>query len=233
LLKRQILNVSNAVDAIEMRHRRKFLLFEGVPEVAGEEIADTVATICKDHLQINDATRNLFSICHRLGARSGGRPRSVLVRFSDLQVKNSVWRKKTALKGTTLVISEFMTRKRHAMFIAARKHFGMRNVWTLGGNIYIKLPDGKREHLSIAEQLEDLMSRYESVSNSMPSRVATQGVPATPGAVQGDAPAQASAASAPKAATLPAPMPVPSQPTRGAGSGATKKTEERRVKRAA
>ncbi|CAH2037694.1 unnamed protein product, partial [Iphiclides podalirius] len=55
----------------------------------------------------------------------------------------------------------------------ARKHFGMRNVWTLDGRIYIKLPDGSRKKISPEEDFSALVTAWTPVCS--PASAAASG----------------------------------------------------------
>ncbi|XP_061708217.1 uncharacterized protein LOC133518571 [Cydia pomonella] len=154
-----------------MRHRRKYLLFAGVPEVSGENVAETISAICQDRLQLAEASSSSFSVCHRLGAATAGRTRVILVRFKD-----AIWRKKTALKGSSVVVSEYLTRDRQAVFLEARKHYGMRSVWTLEGTIFVKVSAGKTRRVVTAEQLRKLVSECPP---AVPQQAATTSGTAT------------------------------------------------------
>ncbi|XP_063371625.1 uncharacterized protein LOC134659848 [Cydia amplana] len=149
------------------------------------------------------------------------RPRPVLVRFSDYAVRNAVWAKKTALKGTSVVLSEFLTRQRQTLFLAARRHFGVRSVWSLDGNIYIKLSSGKKERVTTSEQLQALTAQHAPVQSSGNS------VAPAPAPAPLLAPSSSAAAGEPASdsALIPASQaPVKVLPT--------KQTEERRTRRA-
>lgn len=87
-------------------------------------------------------------------------PRPILLRFKDIAMRKLVWRAKTKLKGTSYVLSEFLTRQRQATFAAARKLFGVRSVWTVDGNINIKLPDGKRRRVLSHEDVVNLGAEH-------------------------------------------------------------------------
>lgn len=154
MLRLQINELSRATDVLEMRHRRKCLLFGGIAEVPKEDTSALICRVLEEQLQIKDVNPASFKACHRLGSGTGGRPRPILVRFADHSVKTSVWKKKTALKGTSTVISEFLTRRRQNLFLEARKRFGITNCWSLDGNIYAKLPDGKRRNITTEDDLE-------------------------------------------------------------------------------
>lgn len=146
LLRQQISEIARIVEVGEMRHRRKYLLVSGIPEDV-EELPVYVAQLFNNKLGIPDITCDKFKICHRLGALSEGKCRPVLVRFSDYSTKSSVWKKKTALKGTSFVVSEFLTRRRQSLFLQARQRFGMKNCWTADGIIMVKLSDGSRHRI--------------------------------------------------------------------------------------
>ncbi|XP_063372474.1 uncharacterized protein LOC134660629 [Cydia amplana] len=170
VLRQQIAALSNTVDNLEMRHRRKYILLAGVPESSNENVAEVVAAICQDKLRLAEVSSSSFTACHRLGPAVAGRSRSILVRCSDAVTKDILWRKKTALKGSRVVMSEFLTRQRQAVFIEARRHFGIRSVWTLDGTIFIKTSSGKTHRVVMAEQLHKLIREHPSQTPSSTQR---------------------------------------------------------------
>lgn len=175
LIREQIKALSLSQDHVEMRHRRKYLMFNGVPEEANENLCTRISTIITEQLSIPGVTTASFKACHRLGKQSEGRDRPVLVRFSDISLKMSVWKKKTALKGTSYALSEFLTPRRHSLFIHARTVFGMKKCWSLDGNIFVKLPNGERERIESEEdvvRLNALCIRQQPESSSTPNPAA-------------------------------------------------------------
>ncbi|KAI5634138.1 hypothetical protein NE865_13139 [Phthorimaea operculella] len=104
--------------------RRKVLLFHGVTESKEEKLAEVIAKVISDKMQLSDITSSDLQACHRLGS-SSTKTRPVLVRFRDLDKRREVWDSKTALKNTGMVISEFLTKSRHDLFVAARKYYGL------------------------------------------------------------------------------------------------------------
>lgn len=143
-----------------MRHRRKFVLLGGVTEQPDEKIADVVTSILNSKLALSDLKASSLTVCHRMGMASDKRPRPVLIRFADPEVKAVVWKTKTKLKGSPYVLSEFLTKQRQSTFSVARKLFGVPNVWTLDGNINIKLPDGKRRRVFGYEEVLQLGEKH-------------------------------------------------------------------------
>lgn len=195
LLKQQIAEVTKNMDVAEMRHRSKFLVLNGVPDSATEDIKSTVADILIGKMGIQDFSLSCLKSCHRLGSYREGHPRSILIKFYDKTVKNTVWRNKSQLKGSSFVVNEFLTRHRQALFITARSHFGMRNVWTLDGNISIKLPNGTRQRIQSRAELEELIVRFDkSSAGSQSHQSNTKSTPVT--SVRNEKPP-----SAPKATT--------------------------------
>ncbi|XP_028162224.1 uncharacterized protein LOC114354165 [Ostrinia furnacalis] len=154
LLRKQICELSKVTDALEMRHRRKCLLFGGIAEDPKEQTTAVISDILCERFDMKDISSSTFAACHRLGSASKGRTRPILVRFVDHSIKSAVWRKKTVLKGTSTVLSEFLTRPRQELFMEARKRFGITNCWTLDGNIYAKLPGGMRRQIHNVQDLD-------------------------------------------------------------------------------
>ncbi|KAJ8722371.1 hypothetical protein PYW07_003551 [Mythimna separata] len=159
-LQLQITELTRSVDIIEMRHRKKFLLLGGVPETPGEKVPEAVATIFQSKLGLADLRPSSLTVCHRLGAASEGHARPILFRCADSTFRGLIWKSKTKLKGSPYVVSEFLTRQRQTTFSTARKLFGVTNVWTMDGNINLKLPDGKRRRVFTLEEVVELGAEH-------------------------------------------------------------------------
>ncbi|KAJ0169601.1 hypothetical protein K1T71_014786 [Dendrolimus kikuchii] len=162
------------VDQLEMRSRRKILLFHGVPEGKQEDTCSLVVkTIVKQLKQDNFQSSSIHH-CHRMGKppSSGGKPRPILVKLRDMDVRNNIWFAKTHLKATGITLSEFLTKTRHELFIQARKKLGVSKCWTRDGTIYAISYDGSRHRLDCQEDLArrgvDLEPRRVPVPSSCP-----------------------------------------------------------------
>ncbi|KAI5634634.1 hypothetical protein NE865_12649 [Phthorimaea operculella] len=145
--------------------RRKVLLFHGVAETKDEKLAEVIAKVIGDQMKLSDITSSDLQACHRLGS-SSSKTRPVLVRFRDLDKRREVWDSKTALKNTGMVISEFLTKSRHDLFVAARKYYGVTNCWSSDGNIHILLSDKSRRRIEVLDQLEALKRSHPVPSSS-------------------------------------------------------------------
>ncbi|XP_059049815.1 uncharacterized protein LOC131844854 [Achroia grisella] len=163
LLRQQINYLVHTTDEIEMRHRRKYLLLGGVSE-SDEDLATVITSIFKEHLKLSDLHASDISSCHRLGTVVEGRHRPIVFRLANPALGLSIWKNKTKFKGTKFVISEFLTRRRQELFLEARKRLGMKNVWSLSGNIYAKDPEGRRCRINIIDDLDAIVP-----NSSMPT----------------------------------------------------------------
>lgn len=131
-----------SIEAQEQYSRRNCLLFHGVAETEDENTDAHVINTVKEHLGItlhaNDLDRS-----HRLGApRQDKRARPIIAKFSRYNVRASVYAAKRKLKGSTLLLTESLTKRRVEVLNAARRRFGNRNVWTMDGELFTK-QDGK------------------------------------------------------------------------------------------
>lgn len=173
LMQHQIQDCIKGIDTINMYKRRKALLFNGLSEATKENLEQNILMLLHDKMGFSDMNSSCLKQCFRLGVPHDGRSRPVLVYFSDHHIKSKVWSAKSKLKGSTVSVSEFLTRLRQDIYKSARSHFGMKNVWSLDGYIYIKHPEG-RTKISTQNDLDALMHKF-------PSQNASKIPPKTPG----------------------------------------------------
>ncbi|KAF9799206.1 hypothetical protein SFRURICE_006466 [Spodoptera frugiperda] len=124
--------------------------------------------VCNDKLGLN-LTPSSIKVSHRLGQASADHHRPVLVRFTSTTDKMTVWKAKGRLKGSNIVIKEFLTRSRQSVFERARQHFGMRACWTNNGVIHIRALDGSRHKVTSLDGLDPLLSKYPRTQSKPPS----------------------------------------------------------------
>lgn len=160
-LKSQIELLGVGFDRHETFMRRKVLLLHGVPEKPDEKLHEVVTDILNCKLRLSDLqeTHNTLNVCHRLGS-SRQKTRPILVRFFKVEHRQLMWDAKKLLKGTGITISEFLTQPRHQTFLAARKHFSMKNCWTTEGRIVILCPDKTRRKIETMGELNELVVRF-------------------------------------------------------------------------
>lgn len=161
-IQKQLSILTNECDNMEMRSRRKMLLFHGVPDVKDEDALEAVTGVINKHLSSLCLLPEHISRAHRMGRLSPNRPRPILVKFSSVQMRDKTWFAKTGLKGTGVTVSEFLTKRRHSIFVAAREKLGISRCWTSGGRIVALGDDGKRHSITSLEDLE----RFPSVNHA-------------------------------------------------------------------
>ncbi|XP_022829268.1 uncharacterized protein LOC111358378 [Spodoptera litura] len=152
-LQRQMEFFVRDMDAQEMRGRRKMLLIHGVPENKNENTSLVVASVVQEKLSMGNFSTSDVRRCRRVGSFANkAKPRPILVKIQDVDTRDKMWYNKAKLKGTSITISEFLTKTRHQVFMAARDKFGVANCWTKRGHIYVLGPDGIRHRiLSLGE----------------------------------------------------------------------------------
>lgn len=160
LLGQQVRENAKAIDIMDMRNRQKVLLLNGIPEDPDTDVEQKVLGLFHNTLGLTHITSSSLKRCHRLGIKNKDNVRAVLVHFCDHRSKAEVWSLKAKFKATPVSMAEFLTRSRQLVHKRARKHFGMRNVWTLDGTIYIKLPGGGRAKIFTEEDLNALVAKY-------------------------------------------------------------------------
>lgn len=156
-IQQQMDSFTDELDSVEMRSRRKILLIHGVPENTSEDTASVVANVIHQKLSLPTITALDIRRCHRVGGRAHkSKPRPILVKMKDADIRDKVWYSKTKLKGSGITVSEFLTKIRHQVFVAARDKFGVANCWTKRGDIYVLGSDGVRHRIVSHSQLRAL-----------------------------------------------------------------------------
>lgn len=172
-LQSQIEMLAQQVDQGEMRSRRKILLLHGIPEEQKEDTSVVTANMMVEKLKLVGFSSNDISRCHRMGRAAGkDRPRPILFKLRDVVLRDKIWSSKTQLKGSGITLSEFLTKTRHDVFLAARQRFGLAKCWTREGNIYVLGPDGARRRISCLGDLGAIAPK-ETVKPAARSKEAT------------------------------------------------------------
>lgn len=155
-LQKQMSVLSSECDNLETRSRRKMLLLHGVPEVRNEKTVqvaiDTVSKQGMPDLNEDDIRR-----AHRLGRTSSTKPRPLVIKFCSLDLRDQVWFAKTKLKGSGVTVSEFLTRRRHSLFMECRERLGVTKCWTSQGRVVVLGGDGKRHTVHSSAELESVL----------------------------------------------------------------------------
>ena len=93
---------------------------------------------------------------HRTGRqkkKNKDAPRPVVVKFSNYNTRQKVFQARRKLKGTQITIVENLTSKRVAILSKVRNKFGISNVWSLDGRIFVVV-EGVKTRIGSIEQID-------------------------------------------------------------------------------
>ncbi|XP_044745079.1 uncharacterized protein LOC123306941 [Coccinella septempunctata] len=92
----------------------------------------------------------------KVGKKNEGKARGVFIKLHDYMVKHKIYNKKRMLKGTGIIIREDLTGPRMELLGMAVDKYGMRNVWTDSGRIFIN-KDNKLHKIISKDELMSLL----------------------------------------------------------------------------
>lgn len=138
-------------DEIEQYSRRNNLRLFGIPEGENEDTDNLVLNVARDigaNINMNDICRS-----HRVGRRTIGKPRPIIVKFTSYRARREIFSRKKQLRGTRVTIREDLTALRLSLLKTAVTRFEVRNVWTMDGVILVKTPDGNIRRVTQLSEL--------------------------------------------------------------------------------
>lgn len=121
----------------------KNILVYGIEENVEEEVFSTVTNLFKSRLNINvnkDQLNNCFRMGKKLEKHKDDVPkhRPIVVEFVTQWMRDSVFSKKSKLKGSNIVMVEMLLKSKLNLFKKVREKF-KNNCWTVKGNIKVKI----------------------------------------------------------------------------------------------
>ena len=142
-LERENASLHEENDAQEQYSRRNCLLLHGVPE-AQTDTDNAVLSVANDKLGLN-LTRECIDRSHHLGqSTSNGKPRPIIVKLTSYDTRRKIFGAKRQLKGTRLVITENLTKRRSDLLQKARLVDGVVATWTIDGRIVCLVGNGRK-----------------------------------------------------------------------------------------
>lgn len=171
-IQQQVELLARSVDQIEMRGRRKILLLHGVDEEQKEDTAKVITEVICNKLQLSDFTVANISRCHRMGRAVANKTRPILFKVGSLAVRDKIWFSKAKLKATGVTMSEFLTKGRHDVFLAARERCGVTKSWTKAGCVYVLGPNDTRHRVESLAELDRIAPNPSKPEQSEPESAA-------------------------------------------------------------
>lgn len=140
------------VDDLEQKLKLDQLRFYGVPESKNENLKSKIEEIFASKLAINKPN---IQQCYRIGKQqqtTNSKPRSVIIKFTNVHCRNDVFSRKKNLKGTNMVLGEDLVRSRFGLLTLAKEKLGPKKVWSHEGNI-LTMAQGRKYWLKSEEDV--------------------------------------------------------------------------------
>ncbi|KAK9674887.1 hypothetical protein QE152_g40787 [Popillia japonica] len=146
------LNIAyKTIDSLEQYSRRNSLRIYGLPMTTNENSDEAVIQFCKEKLQV-EVKKEMIDCSHRLG-KEENRSKPLLVKFVNKNIKQEIYRKKSRLKGSKIVIREDLTHKNIQLMKNVRDKFT--TAWTNNCNIFTKV-NGKIYKINNASDINKI-----------------------------------------------------------------------------
>jgi hypothetical protein len=129
--------LENQVDTLEAAQKGSSLLIHGLKEGDDVKLECDVVDFLNSKVSATLLSSNIAAV-YRLGKKSEGKPRPVVVQFDSLRARRMILTGRSKLKGSPWLITDFLTARRLLIFKEARKLLGM-DAWAASGKIFIKI----------------------------------------------------------------------------------------------
>lgn len=136
-VKKEIEGVNEKISEERQERTTNSLVINGIPEKDGSNDYEEVCKVVKNFLKI-DITMADIDFCYRIGKKeSTDKVRPLTVRFVNRWFRDKIFSEKRKLKGSKVVISEFLLSKTLALYKKVRDKVGVKSCWTWKGGIYV------------------------------------------------------------------------------------------------
>ena len=153
-LDNKIHDLVDSINDLEQYSRRNCLLIHGVEEKDRENTDKLALDVFNNNLEIN-TTVNDICRSHRIGKKRPNKTRPIIVKFLSYRSRKQVFGNKRKLKGSSISVSESLTKTNYDLFRKTQDSLGKSNVWTFDGRICFKTEDDDKIRYIYKE--EDLL----------------------------------------------------------------------------
>lgn len=157
-LKKTVIELEQKVDDMEQYSRGNCVEINGIPEKENESVLELVKKLGTSlNFPIND---EMVDTCHRVGQKTPGRTRGIIVKFTRRTVKEEILRQRrikrnlntkdigfTDSNAEVIYMNESLTPHRRKIFNEARalkKEKGYTFLWVRNGKILLRESEGSR-----------------------------------------------------------------------------------------
>lgn len=166
-LKHRLAKVEGQQNDAEQYDRRWNLRVFNVPESSGETADDCVRSCCdifSDLVGVQTKEEDLEA-AHRVGKPGvsvNGRPRPIIVRFSNRRVRDRVLADRKKLKGKKISIGEDLTMANYKLEREAFNHSASSATWSVNGKIFAKLKNGQTVQIRYGDNVNAIFVKAMS-----------------------------------------------------------------------
>ena len=150
------------LDKMEQYSRRNCLAVHCIPESeTKEDCSDALLHVFNGKLNVSVAP-HCIDRSHRLGRfqPSSNKPRPVIVKFVSYVTRRQVFSAKRRLKGTNIVVTENLTKRRSDLLNRTRAQPDVKAAWTTDGRIVCLFENGEKRSI-VTERDLDLLHRHQ------------------------------------------------------------------------
>ena len=175
-LKAQIALSLNAADDVEMASRRPYLVISNIPENTSKSDEDQFIELCNNKLHLDETiTKEHIADVTRMKTNKRnetrqGKPESLIIKFKNEKTRNKVFAHKKNLKGSTNVISEFLTQRKTSLLKDVHEKipgtFRERSIWTHHGKILVKMAgdNNKIHEIKSSMDIDNFRNKHQPAS---------------------------------------------------------------------
>lgn len=125
-------------DELDQANRLAALRIFNMSEKLNEDTKEEVIKIINGKMGLS-VSRNDIQVCHRVGKKIDAKSRGIYLKLNSCELKQNIYTKKKFLKGTGIIIREDLTNSRVELFHQAISKYGLKQVWTDRGRIYVNV----------------------------------------------------------------------------------------------
>ena len=156
-LKKEVDKLRDELDDQQQYSRRTCLLLHGVKEEQREDVESKVKEVLDSKLEVKLDEKDIART-HRLGKKKDdGKPRPIIIRFLSYRQRKKVFDKKRKLKGSKIILTENLSKKRYALLQRCKTEFGMDKVWSYDGRVYVIGNNEEKHVFTCMDQLTEYL----------------------------------------------------------------------------
>lgn len=145
--------IQDDVDNLLQNDHNKKILIHGIQENDNPIYEEIIEIIDRNINIVVD--KNEVCNCYRLGKKVSGKNRPVVMEFTQQWRRDEIFYNKNKLKGSSILITEMLTRSNYARFQQLNKRF-KEDCWTRYGKTIVKI-NGQKIVISSDEQMKKVL----------------------------------------------------------------------------